>query len=78
MELLVKMVLGKKIEDSDIYDALYDICDREHSSCNSECPVYAANGNAVPDAVHDFNINRGCDCFRNGKAMAEFIRSHTR
>ena len=58
---------------SEITEGLYNICDNEHHSCNENCPVYSLNGNTVPDTVNDFNKNRGCDCFKNGKAMQKFI-----
>lgn len=54
-------------------ERLYEICDSEHASCNDACPVYRASGSKVPDTAHDFEKNRGCDCFKNGKAMREFL-----
>ena len=74
--LLTKAIAGKPVTDFDIADALFEICDNVHSSCYSACPVYAANGHAVPDTAHDFKKNRGCDCFKNGAAMLAFLRSH--
>ena len=47
-----------------------------HSSCDSECPVYFLNGNEVPDTAKDFEVNRGCDCFKSGSAMLKFIREN--
>ena len=76
-DLIVKLAKGEKITDSDIEDGLYQICDNVHSSCDSSCPVYELNGNEVPDTAKDFKVNRGCDCFKNGAAMLEFIRSKT-
>lgn len=73
-ELIVKLVIGQSISNDDIATELYDICDREHSSCNENCPVYRLNGNKVPDSVNDFKVNRGCDCFKNGYNMMDFIR----
>ena len=75
MDILLKLAKGEKITDADIEHELYEICDRVHSSCDSECPVYSLNGNTVPDTVNDFKINRGCDCFKSGKNMLVFIRS---
>ncbi len=73
-ELLTKAIAKEKIEDGDIAGALFDICEREHSSCNDECPVFEKNGGAV-NSNRPFKENRGCDCFKNGPAMLEFLRS---
>ena len=54
---------------------LYEICESTHASCDSECPVFAVN-NEVPDTAKDFNVNRGCDCFKNGTAMLEFLNKN--
>lgn len=75
MDLLLKLAKGENITDADLENELYEVCDRVHSSCNSDCPVYNLNGNSVPDTAKDFKVNRGCDCFNNGKKMLEFIRS---
>ncbi len=78
MDLIVRLAKGEKITDEYLENELYNICDREHSSCNSECPVYYLNGNKVPDTVNNFSVNRGCDCFKSGKNMLNFIRSKTK
>lgn len=72
-ELLEKLIANQPVTDADIASELYDICDRVHASCDSECPVFAKNGGAV-GANKPFRINRGCDCFKDGKAMLEFLR----
>ena len=87
-DMIISLALGKPLSDdhladilfSDDYltDVLHDICDEEHASCNSRCPVYALNGNQVPDTAHDFDINCGCDCFKSGTDMLAFIRKHAR
>ena len=66
--ILIELALGHKISDPLLEYALYEVCEREHSSCTSECPVYDLNRGPV-------NPDSGCDCFKNGKAMLEFIRS---
>lgn len=76
-DLIVLLAKGKQITDEHIKAELYEICDRVHSSCNSECPVYRLNGNKVPDTANDFEVNRGCDCFKSGTDMLEFIRNAT-
>jgi hypothetical protein len=50
-------------------DKLYEICDQEHSSCNSNCPVYRLNDNEVPKDRKEDN----CSCFKNPTAMKNFI-----
>ena len=75
MDLIEKVAKGEVVTDEEIAEGLYEICDREHSSCNDDCPVYKINGGPVnPDKP--FEENRGCDCFKNGHAMLRFIREH--
>ena len=76
MDIILKLAKGEKITDADLESELYEICDRVHSGCDSECPVYAVNGNKVPDTAKDFKVNRGCDCFKSGKNMLDFIRKN--
>ena len=74
MDLLIKLIRGETITETDITSELYEMCDRVHASCDSECLVYYLNGNEVPDTAKDFKVNRGCDCFKDGKAMLNFIK----
>lgn len=67
--LIQKLIAGKQITDKDIEDELYEICDREHASCNGECPVYEKN-NGIPYNSEHTN----CFCFKNGKSMLKFLR----
>lgn len=76
-DLIINLAKGIPFTDNDLKEALYEICETVHSSCNSDCPVYMLNGNKVPDTANDFNINRGCDCFKSGKNMLEFIRKNS-
>ena len=74
-DLVEKLVLGKEVTEKDVEYALYELCEDNHSSCNPCCPVYDLNNGMVsPDKP--FEESRGCDCFGNGKKMAEFIRNH--
>ena len=75
MDLILKLINGEPITDADLENELYEICDRVHSGCNSDCPVYRLNGNEVPDTAKNFEVNRGCDCFKSGSDMLSFIRS---
>lgn len=61
-KLLLKAIDNQKIEDSDIEEELYEICEREHSSCNQNCPCY-------------YLKNEGeCEFFKSGKKMLKVIR----
>ena len=73
-EMLRKAIAGEPITDADIEEELHDICSREHASCNHECPVYAKNGGKAPGSDKPWEENRGCDCFKSGKAMLAFLR----
>lgn len=53
---------------------LYEVCDREHASCNNYCPVYKLNHSSV---VNPTESDYGCECFKNGKKMLEFIVENT-
>jgi hypothetical protein len=72
--LLTQAIAGEPISDADIEDALYKICDDVHSSCYEACPVFEKNGGPLR-AEKPFEENRGCDCFKNGRAMLKFLRS---
>lgn len=74
--LIILLAKGEEITDELIKEELYCICDSVHASCNNDCPVFKLNGNEVPDTAKNFDINRGCDCFKDGAAMLEFIRKH--
>jgi hypothetical protein len=76
-ELIIKLAKGEPVTDADIEYGLYEICDRVHSSCDYECPVYDLNGGKTVNGDRPFEENRGCDCFKSGKAMLAFIREKT-
>ncbi len=74
-DLIIKLALGKTVTDLEIEQELYTICEREHSSCNNDCPVYMMNGSKIPQTDGDPDARRwGCDCFRDGEKMLQFIR----
>jgi len=58
------------LDEDDVCEALYEICELEHSSCNSMCPVYAANNFKVPWTPD----GRSCTCFKNGREMFNFLK----
>ena len=60
--------------DEQLKQILYDICDREHSSCNDACPVYHKNGHSPVNPHKPFKENRECDCFKDSGAMLKFMR----
>ncbi len=64
MENLIEKLINKeKITDEDIEEELYDICDREHASCNEICPMYNLK-----------NEKEKCPYFKDGKAMLKKLR----
>lgn len=73
--LLQKLITKKKVTKEDIYNYLENICENTHSSCDWSCPVFELNDGAIPDTIKDFKINRGCDCFKDGKKMFAFINN---
>ncbi len=73
-DLVLMIARGEKITDKDLYNEFYNICDRVHSGCNNECPVYKLNGGKAVGEDKDFEENRGCDCFKNGKEMLKFVK----
>lgn len=73
--MLLKLIKGEPISDNEIGEELYDICDRVHSGCNSDCPVFRLNGNKVlREELSYTKHDAGCDCFKNGREMLRFIR----
>lgn len=74
-DLMIKLVKGKKPTKQEIANELYEICDREHSCCNDGCPVYRLNDSEIlNDQQKPFEENAGCDAFKNGSAMYDFIK----
>lgn len=74
--ILWKLIQGNPVTDEDVISALYDICEIVHSGCDSDCPVYRLNGNAVPLETTGRGKNRHteCSCFKQGSKMLAFIR----
>ena len=70
-KILIKLIHEKKVVIDVLYEALYEICDSIHSSCDSECPVYAIRENIG----NGFEICN-CLCFKNGKKMYDFIKKN--
>ncbi len=75
--MIIDLAIGRPISDDVIIEHLSNICEDTHASCNSKCPVYALNDFKIPDSAHDFNVNRGCDCFKSGTKMLNFIRRNS-
>jgi len=74
-KLLRKIICKKPFDDRDIADALFQICDDTHDSCNCNCPVYELNNGCVK-TDKPFESNQGCDCFKNGRNMLKFLREN--
>ena len=68
--IIKKLIKGNGLTKREIYNWLYEICDDVHGSCGSECPVYEINGGPV----NPCRENLGCACFKDGKAMYEFLK----
>jgi hypothetical protein len=74
--LIIKLALGETPTEKEIIDELYEICDRVHSGCNNDCPVFELNGGKVVEPREgDFD---GCHGFKNGRKMLNFIREKSR
>jgi hypothetical protein len=67
------LVNGTPVSKEDTESFFYNICDREHSTCNSDCPVFAIT-NSVPNKS---NSRYGCDCFKDGKAMIKYLKTNS-
>ena len=74
--ILIQLSLGIVPSTQEVENALYEVCDNVHASCNNQCPVYRLNGSKAPDTAKDFIVNRGCDCFKSGMKMRAFIIKH--
>lgn len=74
--LLSKAIAGLPVNDQDIAEALHDICDREHSSCSSECPVFAVFNEVPRQSIKPYDRRGECMCFKNGIAMLNFLRDN--
>lgn len=68
-DLIIMLAKGEIPSDIALEGALHDICDNVHSDCDEDCPIYELTDGELPDAE-----GRGCDCFKDGKAMLKFIR----
>ena len=69
MSLIEKPINKEKITDKDIAEELYEICDRVHSSCYCECPIYE-KFNEIPWNKEKDN----CKFFKDGKSMLKELR----
>jgi hypothetical protein len=67
-ELLLNLIKGFAPTEQELYNELYEMCDREHSGCNENCLVYEINGYKIP------LITDECMCFKNGRKMFNFIK----
>jgi hypothetical protein len=55
--------------EQDIKNELAETCNSVHSSCSRACPVFDYADGKVPDTE-----GNGCDCFKNGAKMYDFLR----
>ena len=63
----IKLAKGEKVTEKDLENALCEVCDDVHSTCDYTCPVYEIMTQKQRDR-HD------CPCFKNGKVMLAAIR----
>ena len=70
-DFLKKIIKGEPVTDGDIANELHDVCDKVHSDCDNECPVFEAAG-GIPYVRR--GQNRECSCYKNGSAMLAFLR----
>ena len=62
-DLTIKLIKGEPITDEDIANELCEICEREHASCNSDCPLY-----------EETKDKPNCIYCKNGKMMLKYLR----
>lgn len=70
-EIIDKLVKKETITDEDLEKALFQICDRTHSYCAEDCPIYRKY-NMIPT---DESTN--CVFFKDGKKMLKALRGPT-
>jgi hypothetical protein len=68
-----KVIASGSMDKDDITEELFEICDSVHASCSDECPVHRLNGGKPAGSHKPWEENRGCDCFKSGSAMYDFI-----
>lgn len=66
MDLIIKLIKNQHITNKYIDEALYEICENEHSNCNEKCPVYAH----MTQLEKKFN---NCIYFKSGATMRKFL-----
>jgi len=54
-------------DQQDLYNALYEVCDNVHASCNPECPVYRLMNKKEREASE-------CPFHKDGEGMYNFIK----
>ena len=72
-EKFILQSVMKKInisEEIKLKELLYEICDSEHSSCNSKCPVYKMTGTIPMGSEHE-----DCICFKDGSKMLDYLKT---
>jgi len=73
MDMILKKLLKKvEIIDTDIENALYDMCDTEHSSCNDNCIIYEM---FCPEDKHN-KSHWKCPYFKSPKKMLNKLREN--
>ena len=70
----IKLVKGT-FNKHDVENELLEVCHAVHADCDDSCPVFLLNGSECPDTKTLSGL--GCDCFKDGKAMFEFIEENS-
>lgn len=73
-DLITKLALGKIPTQEEIEQALFEICDRVHASCDDECPVYRACDGVFPQET-EHGQRYSCDGFKRGSEMAKILKA---
>ena len=75
-ELLLKLIKKEEVTRDELANELYEICDRTHAQCDTNCPIYRLYDGKVPE---DDKMGKifGCNYFKDGHKMLAFIESQT-
>lgn len=71
--VIVPLVMGKMPTEEGLRNALYEICDEVHSSCNDTCPVFEFNGRKMP--VNPEHPDQGCPYHKDATLMLDFLKT---
>jgi len=77
---IMKVIEGDRIKKKDKEEALLEICEREHNSCNDKCPVYKhVLVQEVKWSKSDLGAvweDSACPYCKNGKGMLKALDTY--